>query len=57
MVCVGSRECIAEEGWRGHEGDCPGTAWHILEIVVNGGMVLEVGTRWVGFGRVRYSLD
>ncbi len=35
------------------EGDCPGTAWHILEIVVNGGMVLEVGTRWVGFGKVR----
>ncbi len=33
-------------------GDCPGTAWHILEIIVNGGMILEVGTRWVGFGKV-----
>ncbi|KAJ9110357.1 hypothetical protein QFC20_002954 [Naganishia adeliensis] len=30
---------------------CPSTAWHILEIIVNGGMVLEVGTRWVGFGK------
>lgn len=35
-------------------GGCPSTAWHILEIIVNGGMVLEVGTRWVGFGKVRF---
>ncbi|KAJ9118993.1 hypothetical protein QFC24_005959 [Naganishia onofrii] len=32
-------------------GGCPSTTWHILEIIVNGGMVLEVGTRWVGFGK------
>ncbi|KAI5455138.1 hypothetical protein NCC49_002409 [Naganishia albida] len=33
------------------EGGCPSMTWHILEIIVNGGMVLEVGTRWVGFGK------
>ncbi|KAJ9097695.1 hypothetical protein QFC21_004732 [Naganishia friedmannii] len=33
------------------QGGCPSTTWHILEIIVNGGMVLEVGTRWVGFGK------
>ena len=37
-------------------GGCPSTTWHILEIIVNGGMVLEVGTRWVGFGKVSGSV-
>jgi hypothetical protein len=36
-------------------GGCPSTTWHILEIIVNGGMVLEVGTRWVGFGKVNMT--
>lgn len=33
-------------------GGCPSTTWHILEVIVNAGMVLEVGTRWIGFGKV-----
>ena len=31
---------------------CPPVAWHALEVVVNGLMVLEVGTRWVAYGKV-----
>jgi len=26
--------------------------WHILEVVVNGLMVIEVTTRWVAYGKV-----
>lgn len=37
----------------GDSGGCPSTTWHILEVIVNAGMVLEVGTRWIGFGKVR----
>ena len=31
---------------------CPPIAWHILEIIVNGMMVVEVSTRWVAYGKV-----
>jgi hypothetical protein len=32
---------------------CPPVAWHILEIIVNVMMVVEVSTRWVAYGKVR----
>lgn len=31
---------------------CPGPAFYVLEIVVNTSMILEVGVRFVAFGRV-----
>lgn len=31
---------------------CPPIAWHILEIVINALMVIEVGTRWIAYGKV-----
>ncbi|ORY30823.1 hypothetical protein BCR39DRAFT_494399 [Naematelia encephala] len=38
-----------------HNKSCPPVAWHILEVVVNVLMVLEVGTRWVAYGK-KYPL-
>ncbi len=38
---------------------CPPLAWHVLEIIVNVMMVVEVSTRWVAYGKVSevvYSL-
>lgn len=35
--------------------DCPTLAFYILEIIINGAMILEVGIRFVAFGRVRCS--
>jgi hypothetical protein len=32
---------------------CPGLAFYILEIIINASMILEVGIRFVAFGRVR----
>jgi hypothetical protein len=32
---------------------CPGLAFYILEVVINTSMILEVGIRFVAFGRVR----
>lgn len=32
--------------------DCPGLAFYILEIIINTAMILEVGIRFVAFGRV-----
>lgn len=34
---------------------CPSITWHILEIVINALMVIEVGTRWIAYGKVRRS--
>lgn len=31
---------------------CPGLPFYILEIIVNASMILEVGVRFVAFGRV-----
>lgn len=31
---------------------CPPVIWHILEVIVNGLMVIEVSTRWVAYGKV-----
>jgi hypothetical protein len=31
---------------------CPGTAFYVLEIVVNSAMIAEVGIRFLAFGRV-----
>lgn len=31
---------------------CPGLAFYILEIIVNSAMILEVGIRFVAFGKV-----
>ena len=36
---------------------CPGLAFFILEIVINTSMILEVGIRFVAFGRVRQPLS
>lgn len=36
------------------KGICPPKVWHILEIVINGMMVVEVSTRWVAYGKVSY---
>jgi len=32
---------------------CPPTAFYVLEIIINGSMILEVTVRLVAFGRVR----
>lgn len=34
---------------------CPPLSWHILEVIINALMVVEVGTRWVAYGKVRRS--
>lgn len=34
---------------------CPGLAFYILEVVINASMILEVGVRFVAFGRVSLS--
>lgn len=34
---------------------CPGLAFYILEIIVNVSMILEVGIRFVAFGRVSFT--
>ncbi|ODN75541.1 hypothetical protein L202_06667 [Cryptococcus amylolentus CBS 6039] len=34
-----------------HKGDCPPIAWHIIEVILNGLMVLEVTTRWFANGK------
>lgn len=34
---------------------CPGTAFYILEIIVNTAMIAEVSVRFVAFGRVGVS--
>ncbi|ORX34909.1 hypothetical protein BD324DRAFT_633144 [Kockovaella imperatae] len=34
-----------------HQRECPPVSWHILEVIVNAMMVLEVSTRWVAFGK------
>lgn len=31
---------------------CPPITWHILEVVINALMVIEVGTRWIAYGKV-----
>jgi hypothetical protein len=31
---------------------CPPLSWHILEVIINALMVIEVGTRWVAYGKV-----
>jgi hypothetical protein len=35
---------------------CPGLPFYILEIIINTSMILEVGVRFVAFGRVRVCL-
>ena len=32
--------------------ECPQVVWHILEVIVNAMMVIEVSTRWVAYGKV-----
>ena len=32
--------------------DCPTVPFYILEFIINGAMILEVGIRFVAFGRV-----
>lgn len=32
---------------------CPGLAFYILEIIINTSMILEVGVRFIAFGKVR----
>ncbi|KAJ6504415.1 hypothetical protein DFH09DRAFT_943962 [Mycena vulgaris] len=32
---------------------CPGLAFYVLEVIINTSMILEVGIRFVAFGRVR----
>lgn len=36
--------------------ECPGLAFYILEVIINTSMILEVGIRFVAFGRVRTLL-
>ncbi|OCF33096.1 hypothetical protein I317_01896 [Kwoniella heveanensis CBS 569] len=38
-----------------HGNKCPPAVWHILEVVINILMVVEVGTRWVAYGK-KYPL-
>ncbi|WWD22876.1 hypothetical protein CI109_107371 [Kwoniella shandongensis] len=38
-----------------HQRHCPPVAWHILEVIINALMVLEVTTRWVAYGK-KYPL-
>jgi hypothetical protein len=35
---------------------CPGLPFYILEIIINSSMILEVGIRFVAFGRVSTSM-
>lgn len=37
--------------------DCPTLPFYILELIINGAMILEVGIRFVAFGRVSTSSD
>ncbi len=32
--------------------DCPTVPFYVLELIINGAMILEVGIRFVAFGRV-----
>lgn len=32
--------------------ECPPASWHVLEVIVNVLMVLEVSTRWIAYGKV-----
>ncbi|CAK9784485.1 unnamed protein product [Cutaneotrichosporon oleaginosum] len=32
--------------------ECPPPVWHVLEVIVNALMVLEVSTRWIAYGKV-----
>ena len=34
---------------------CPGLPFYILEIIINASMILEVGVRFVAFGRVSFT--
>ena len=36
--------------------DCPTLAFYVLEFIINAAMILEVGIRFVAFGRVRGEL-
>ena len=36
--------------------DCPTLAFYVLEFIINAAMILEVGIRFVAFGRVRGKL-
>lgn len=36
---------------------CPGLAFYILEVVINTSMILEVGVRFVAFGRVSFIVQ
>ena len=42
--------------WIVDQHQCPPVAWHILEVIVNALMVVEVSTRWVAYGKVRFQL-
>ena len=33
---------------------CPPVVWHILEVIVNAMMVIEVTTRWIAYGKVSW---
>ncbi|KAL7419290.1 hypothetical protein Q5752_006127 [Cryptotrichosporon argae] len=33
------------------KGECPPASWHIIEVIINVLMVLEVSTRWVAYGK------
>ena len=35
---------------------CPTVPFYVLELVINGAMIVEVGIRFVAFGRVRYCV-
>jgi hypothetical protein len=34
---------------------CPGLPFYVLEIIINTSMILEVGVRFVAFGRVSFT--
>lgn len=34
---------------------CPGLAFYVLEIIINTSMILEVGARFVAFGKVSFT--
>lgn len=36
---------------------CPGTAFYVLEFIINGAMILEVSIRFLAFGRVSGILE
>jgi hypothetical protein len=55
MSLMATRECLAMNRVDGlDKGICPPKVWHILEIVINGMMVVEVTTRWVAYGKVSW---